>query len=58
MDQCVFKNLAWSGVYLGRTLLNNIIQKFLALVLLTETGPEVYVATIIIFIYNSYGALE
>ena len=57
-DQYVVQNLTWSGVYLRSTLLNTILQKVQTLVPLTATGPEVYVATMTTFLYDSYDALE
>ena len=57
-DQYVIQNLTWSGVYLRSTLSNTLLQKVLILVLLTATGPEVFVATMTTFIYDSYDALE
>ena len=57
-DQFVVQNLTWSGVYLRSTLSNTPLQKVLALVPLTETGPEVFVATMTTFISDSYGDLE
>ena len=56
-DQYVVQNLTWSGVYLRSTLSNNLLQKVLTLVLLTATGPEVYVATMTTVISNSYYSL-
>ena len=53
-DQYVVHNLTWSGLYLRSTLSNTLLQKLLTLVPLTATGPEVYVATMTTFIYNSY----
>ena len=38
-------NLTWSGEYPRSTLLSALIQKILKLVLLIETGPDVYVTT-------------
>ena len=40
------------------TLSNTLLQKVLTLVPLTETGPEVFVATMTQFISDSYDALE
>ena len=57
-DQYVFQNLTWSGVYLRSTLSNTLLQKVLTLVPLTETGPEVFVATVTKFLSDSYGTLE
>ena len=53
-DQYIVQNLTWSGVYLRSTLSNDIHQKVLTLVPLTETGPEVYIATMTTIISNSY----
>ena len=58
MDQYVVHNLTWSGVHLRSTFSNTILQKVMTLVLLTETGPEVFVATMTTFLYGSYDALE
>ena len=57
-DQYVVHNLTWSGVYLRSTLSNTILQKVLTLVPLTATGTEVFVATMTIFLSDSYYALE
>ena len=57
-DQYVIQNLRWSGIYLRSTLSNNVLQKLLMLVPLTATLPEVFVATMNIFISDSYDALE
>ena len=53
-DQYVVQNMTWSVVYLMSTLSNTLIQKVLTLVLLTETIPEVFVATMATFISDSY----
>ena len=45
-------------MYLRSTLSNTFLQKVLTLVPLTETGPEVFVATITTFVSYSYYALE
>ena len=58
VDQCVVQNLTWSGVYLRSTLSNTLLQKVLALVPLTATGPEVYVAIMTTFLSDYYDALE
>ena len=57
-DQYVVQNLTWSGVYLRSTLSNTIIQKVLTLLPLTETGPEVFFATMTTLLSDSYDALE
>ena len=57
-DQYVVQNLTWSGVYLRSTLSNNLLHKVLALVPLTATGPEVFVANMTTFISDSYDDLE
>ena len=57
-DQYVVQNLTWSGVYLRSNLSNNILQKVLILVPLTATGPEVFPATMIEFLSDSYDDLE
>ena len=57
-DQYVVHNLTWSGVYLRITLSTTLLQKVLILVLLTATGPEVFVATMTKFLSDSYDALE
>ena len=56
-DQYIFQNLTWSGVYLRITLSNDLLQRVLALVPLTATGPEVYVATMTTIISDSYYSL-
>ena len=56
-DKYVVQNLTLSGVYLGNSFSNNIIQKVLTLVQLADTGHEVYVATMPTFLYNSYDIL-
>ena len=58
VDQYVLQNLTWSGVYLRSTLSNTLLKKVLTLVPMTETGPEVFVATMTTFIYDYYDALE
>ena len=45
-------------MYLRSNLSNNLLQKVLTLVLLIETGPEVFVATMTTFISDSYDASE
>ena len=57
-DKYVVHNLKCSGVYLRSNLSNNPLQKLLALVMLTATGPEVFVATITTFLSDSYDAME
>ena len=57
-DQYVVQNLTWSGLYLGSTLSNTLLQKVLTLVPLTATGPEVFVTTMTTFISDSYDSLE
>ena len=49
-DQYVVQNLTWSEVYLRSNLSNTLLQKVLTLVLLTATGPEVFVATMTTFL--------
>ena len=56
-DQYVVQNLTWSGVYLKSTLSKDVLKKVMTLVLLTSTGPEVYVATIPTIISDSYYSL-
>ena len=53
-DQYIVQNLTWSGMYLRSTFSNDLLQKVLALVPLTATGPEVYVATRNTIISDSY----
>ena len=50
------QNLTWSGVYLRSNFLYALIQ-VLKLVPLTETGTEVYVATMTNVLYHSYDYL-
>ena len=57
MDQYVVQNLTCSGVYLRSTLSNTLLQKVMTLVLMKETGPEVYVATMATIISDSYYSL-
>ena len=57
-DQYVVQNLMWSGVYLSSTLSKTLLQKVLTLVPLTATGPEVFVATMNTFLFDSCDALE
>ena len=57
-DQYVVQNLTWSGVYLMSTLSNKLLQRVLALVPLTATGPEVFVSTMTKFLSDSSDALE
>ena len=56
-DKYIVQNLTWSGVYLRSTLSNDLLQRVLTLVPLTATEPEVYVATMINIISNSYYSL-
>ena len=56
-DQYVVQNLTWSRVYLRSTLSNTLLQKVLTLVPLTATGPEVFVATMNLFLSDSYDDL-
>ena len=56
-DQYVVQNLMRSGVYLRSALSNTLLQKVLTLVPLTETGPEVFAATITTFLSDSYDTL-
>ena len=51
------QNIKLSGMYLRSTFLSALLQKVLKLVLLTETGPEFYVATMNTIIYDSYDSL-
>ena len=53
-DKYVVQNIKWSGVYLSKTLSNDIIQKVLKLVPLTATAPEIYVATMNYALSKSY----
>ena len=57
VDQYIVQNLTWSGVYLKSTLSKDVLKKVMTLVLLTSTGPEVYVATIPTIISDSYYSL-
>ena len=57
-DQYVVHNLTWSGMYLRSTLSNTLLQKVLTLVLLTATGPEVFVSTMTTFFSDSFDSLE
>ena len=54
----VVQNLAWSGLYLRSTLLYDLLQEVLILVLVTATGHEVYVATTTAGISNYYDDME
>ena len=56
--QYVVQNLTWSGVYLRSTLSNNLLQKVLTFVQMTETGPEVFFFTMTTFLIDSYNALD
>ena len=53
-DQYIVQNLTWSEVYLRSTFSNDLLQKVLTLVPMTETGPEVYVATMTTIISDYY----
>ena len=57
-DQYVVQNLTCSGVYLRSTLSNNLLWKVLTLVSLIATGPNIFFATMTIFLSNYYYALE
>ena len=48
----------WSGVYLRSNLSDTLLQKVLALVPLTATGPKVFVATMNKFLSDYYDYLE
>ena len=52
-DQYIVQNLTWSGVYMRRTLSNDLLHKVLTLVPLTETRPYVYIATMTTIISDS-----
>ena len=58
VDQYLVQNLTRSGFYLRSTLSNNLLHKVLALVPLTATGPEVYVAIMNTFPSDYYDAFE
>ena len=45
-DQYLVQKIKWSVIRLRSTFQNALLQKLLILVLLTATGPEVYVGTI------------
>ena len=47
----------WFRIYPRSTFSNDIFQKVLTLVPLTATGPEVYVATMTIFLSDCYNSL-
>ena len=57
-DHYVLQNLMVSVFYLRNNLSNVFLQKVLTSVPLTETRPEVYIATMTIFLSNYYDALE
>ena len=50
--------LTWSGVYPSSTLSNALLRKVLALVPLTSTGSEFFVATMTTFLSDYYYYLE
>ena len=50
-------NLKWSGVYPRSPFFPALLHKVLKLVLITANGTEVYVATIITILSNSYDSL-
>ena len=50
--------LTWSGVYLRSTFSKTLLHKVLTLVPLTETGPEVFLTTMTILIYDYYDSLQ
>ena len=50
--------MTWSGVFLRSTLSHGIIQKALNLVLMTGTGPEVYITTMATVLSGSYDYFE
>ena len=56
-DKYMVQNLTWSGVYLRNTLSSAILQKALKLLLLTATGPDVYVATMNAILSDSFDYL-
>ena len=45
VDKYMIQNIKISGMYLGSIFLCALLQKVLKLAVMTETGPEVYVAT-------------
>ena len=57
-NKYIVHNLTWSGGYLRSTLAYALFQKVMSLVPMTETVPEVYVATMSSFISRSYASLE
>ena len=57
-DHFVVQNLTWSGLYLSSTFSNALLQEVLTLVPMTSTGPGLFVATMTIFLYDCYDALE
>ena len=56
-DEYVVHNMTWSGVYLGSTLSNALLQKVFTFVPLAATWPGFYVTTITTFFSGSYDAL-
>ena len=56
-DQSIVQNLTWSGIYLRSTFYSALLYKILKLVLLTATGPEVYVSTMNTVLSNYYDSL-
>ena len=58
MDKSSIKNLTWSGMYLRRNFPNDLLQKLLIMVPLTETRPKVCVTFMTTFLSDSYYDLE
>ena len=58
IDQYVFHNLMWPGVYLRGILSNAILQKILTLVPLAADGNEVYDAIMGNFLSDFYDDLD
>ena len=58
MYQYVVHNLTWSGVKLRSTFSNTLLQKVLAMLILTETGPKVYISTTENILFESNDDLE
>ena len=56
-DKYMEHKLTLSGAYLRSTLSDARIQKVLKLLSMIDTGPEVFVATMITVLYNSYAYL-
>ena len=57
-DSYVIQNLNWSGQFLRNILHDEFLAKVLRYVPITASGPEIFMATVIVCFSDSYDALE